>query len=211
MSFVWSQPIEEGSAGLLGYRIYRSVGEGAPNLLATVEGLGYVDHTALPGLTYRYWVAAYNAIGEGEMTGPVSISRELDPINDPMMPQDMTARLVMGQVELAWEVPADLPLSYNIYRGTGPGDLVLIATVDGNVRTFIDLEGREGYYYTVTAVFEYGEGPSVPAQKVEAAGYETDLPGAGGSMLTNPLFWVVLVGLFAIAFVAVRLGARRRK
>jgi hypothetical protein len=165
----------------------------------------------LPGRTYRYWVAAYNAMGEGELCEPVSNSRELDPIDDPMMPQDLTARMVMGQVELAWEVPVDLPLSYKIYRGTGPGDLVLIATVDGDVRTFIDLEGGEGNYYSVTAVFDEGEGPSTPVQKVEGAGYETDLPGTEGSLLTNPLFWVALVGLFAVAFIAIRLGTRRRQ
>jgi fibronectin type 3 domain-containing protein len=209
MTLTWSQPLTEGVAGLSGYRVYRSLNEDGPKLVATVDGSEYVDHTTLPGRTYRYWVAAYNAIGEGEMSEPVSGSRELDPVDDPMMPQDLTARVVLGEVELSWEVPADLPLSYRIYRGTGPGDLVLIATVDGNVRTFIDLEGGEGNYYSVTAVFEDGEGPSTPAQKVEGAGYETDLPGTEGSLLTNPLFWVALVGLFAVAFVAIRLGKRK--
>jgi fibronectin type 3 domain-containing protein len=210
MTLIWSPPLAEDRADLLGYRVYRSLGEDDPKLLATVDGSSYVDQTTLPGRTYHYWVVAYNAIGEGEMSEPVSDSRELDPVDDPMMPQDLTVRMALGQVELSWEVPADLPLSYRIYRGTDSGDLVLIATVDGNVRTFIDMEGVEGNYYSVTAVFDDGEGPSTLTQKAEGAGYETDLPGTGGSLLTNPLFWVALVGLFAVAFVAIRLGTRKK-
>jgi hypothetical protein len=203
--------MDVGSAGLLGYRLYRSAENGSQRLLATLDGLSYVDDATLPDRTYHYWVSAYNAIGESGMTGPASISRTRLALDDPMMPQAMTVRMVLGQVEIAWEMPAGMPVQYRVYRGSGPEDMVLIATLDGDVQSYIDQDGWDGAYYSVTAVFEDGAGPGSPAIKADGASYETDLPGTGGSILSNPLFWVGLVGLFVIAFVVVRMATRRGK
>jgi hypothetical protein len=207
----WSMPTEMGSAGLLGYRLYRSADDGSPRLLATLDELSFLDTATLPDRAYQYWVSAYNAIGESGMTGPVTISRTRLALDDPMMPQGLTVRMVLGQVELSWEVPADIPLQYYVYRGSSAEDMVLIATLNGDVHSFEDQDGWEGAYYSVSAVFEDGVGPGTPATMVEGASYESDLPGTGGSMLSSPWFWVALVGLFAIAFVVVRMVTRRGK
>jgi len=211
MTISWSMPTEKGSAGLLGYRLYRSADDGSPRLLATLDELSYLDAATLPDHSYQYWVSAYNAIGESGMAGPVTISRARLALDDPMMPQGLTVSMVLGQVELSWEVPADIPLQYYVYRGSSAEDMVLIATLEGDVHSFEDQDGWEGAFYSVGAVFEDGVGPGTPATMAEGASYESDLPGTGGSMLSSPWFWVALVGLFAIAFVVVRMATRRGK
>ena len=75
----------------------------------------------------------------------------------------MVARGGDGYVVLTWEAPADdggSPIvGYKIYRGTSPGDEVLLTTV-GNVLTYNDTGVTNGqrYYYRVSALNVVGEG-----------------------------------------------------
>ena len=84
----------------------------------------------------------------------------------PSAPQNLTANLVSGNIELNWSAPND-PLcvgtitNYNIYRRTDEEPIELVGTV-GSVLTFTDTEvsGSDIFYYTVRVVNGVGESPS---------------------------------------------------
>ena len=52
------------------YRLYRGETAETATLLATVDGLSYLDTKAMPGATYRYWLEAVNAAGASERSDP---------------------------------------------------------------------------------------------------------------------------------------------
>ncbi|MCK4312667.1 MAG: hypothetical protein KAW88_08035, partial [Candidatus Cloacimonetes bacterium] len=70
-----------------------------------------------------------------------------------------------GEIELNWEQPSTLPLSYNIYRRNNPSDPYELLT-NTNEIFYLDTGLSSGiYYYVVTAVYTEGESSfSNPAQ-----------------------------------------------
>lgn len=65
----WAAPSEQGGSAITGYRVYRSTGAGAPELIATVPAsvTSYSDLGVVEGGEYSYWVAAENSEGVGAM------------------------------------------------------------------------------------------------------------------------------------------------
>ena len=65
----WTPPADGGTS-IVGYRIYRGTANGAATFLTTVDATArsYLDTSSRPGTSYRWWVAAVNAVGEGPMS-----------------------------------------------------------------------------------------------------------------------------------------------
>jgi hypothetical protein len=87
----------------------------------------------------------------------------------PDAPQDVEASPGEGQVELEWSPPLSdggMPiLAYQVYRGTRPGALEPVATLDPGALRFMDttVANHVTYHYAVAAINEMGEGPWSPA------------------------------------------------
>ncbi len=85
----------------------------------------------------------------------------------PSAPLGLSTAAGEGRVDLSWSVPADDGganlTGYNVYRGTAPGALALLAFV-GPVLNFTDAEVRNGvtYLYQVTALNGFREGARSP-------------------------------------------------
>jgi len=157
----WEVPLDDGGLPITGYKIYRGTSLGNETLLATVrnETTYYHDTGLTNGQRYYYRVSAVNGIGEGEL----SIEVNATPQTIPSAPRNLVARAGNRYVVLTWEAPADdggSPITeYKIYRGTSPGNEVLLTMV-GNVLTYNDTGVTNGqrYYYRVSAVNGIGEG-----------------------------------------------------
>jgi fibronectin type 3 domain-containing protein len=114
------------------------------------------------GTTYSYKVASENEIGWGPNSSAVLVA--LPPVPPPGKPSDLHVSVDEGQVTLTWSHPSQSGAAaitgYKVYRGTTPGLLTLVATVDGT--TFVDTDVKENprYYYQVSAVSSAGEGPA---------------------------------------------------
>ena len=158
-SLAWSAPADNGAA-VTGYHVYR---DGV--LLAAVGPEGaYEDATVVNGATYGYAVSALNVMGEGPLSGVVSLT----PLAPPSAPRDVQARHVeeptSGNVLVTWSAPATdggrPVVGYKVYRGTVPGSETLVATL-GDVLSFKDKGLQRGvvYHYKVTAVNAVGESP----------------------------------------------------
>lgn len=83
VTLTWAPPAaDDGGAPLLGYRIYRTLVDGAdepsedPELVADLDPdtLELVDADLSPGATYAYHVVAFNAAGETELGDPLQVS-----------------------------------------------------------------------------------------------------------------------------------------
>jgi fibronectin type 3 domain-containing protein len=106
----------------------------------------------------------------------------------PGAPELTSATRLNGRISLNWFAPgADgyAPISsYNVYRGTAPGELSLLATVAATASSYSDTAVANGttYYYRVAAVNVVGEGP----QSAERSATAASVPGAPTLVSATP-------------------------
>jgi hypothetical protein len=68
----WEAPSEDGGDEVREYRIYRTTGDGQPQLIKDCwTGTEYTDTDVMPDTQYEYTVAAVNGAGEGALSTPV--------------------------------------------------------------------------------------------------------------------------------------------
>jgi len=162
----WTVPANGGSP-VIGYRLYRTPGTGTRVLLASLTDTTYVDLGVLAGVNYTYMVTALNAFGEGAPSNTVLLStdQQASPsIDFPSEPYLSSATGGNSSVSLVWTAPIDpgdgLIVSYNVYRGTNPLIVYLLASVPAGTTAYVDSTAVYGttYYYCVSALNLWGEG-----------------------------------------------------
>jgi fibronectin type 3 domain-containing protein len=157
----WNVPTSDGGAPITNYRIYRGTSPGSETFYdITGNVTTFMDMGVTPGVTYYYRVSAVNIVGEG----PLSNEAFATPPAVPSEPLNLTAIAGNGYIVLSWDEPASdngYPITdYRIYKGTVSGGETFYVTI-GNVTTYNDTSVIAGitYYYKVSAVNSYGEGP----------------------------------------------------
>ena len=167
----WTVSADDGGAPVTGYRVYRKIGAGTENFLASTDAATtiYVDFGLTNGTSYTYRVTATNGAGEGAFSNPVTVV-PTGAATAPGAPQNLVAVKAKGNtiaVELSWSAPASdggSPIStYFVYR-LGPGDTAFTFignTAYGTATSFIDaaVARRTTYTYYVTAWNAYGPSP----------------------------------------------------
>ena len=171
----WQVPSSNGNATILGYYLYKSSGSGYVKL-ATVTGLEYSDSSIVLGTTYSYYVTAYNAVGEGQASSPVSMQF----VSLPSPPSGLTASVTNGEIVLTWSAPSNtggLPIqNYILVRNSAVGEERTQLAAD--IVRFEDSSVVEGqtYQYTLYSINAMGQSASgasatikVPYQMSEPA------------------------------------------
>lgn len=131
-----------------GYIIYRAENGGEAIELADIRGFAensFIDATAKSGAEYKYFIKAYNAFGEGEMS-PESVIIYLE------QPTLTKASSAYGGIELIWN-KSEGAEGYTVYRKNGETDQV-VAKFEGDKNTlFLDekVKNNKQYQYTVIA------------------------------------------------------------
>ena len=131
-----------------GYKIYRCENGGEPIEIADVRGFAensFIDTTVKSGTEYKYFIKAYNAFGEGEL----SIESNVIYLEQPTLTK---AGSVYGGIELIWN-KSEGAEGYTVYRKEGNSD-VIIAFFEGDETTlFLDenVQENQKYEYTVIA------------------------------------------------------------
>ncbi len=131
-----------------GYKIYRCENGGEPVEIADVRGFAensFIDTTVKSGTEYKYFIKAYNAFGEGEL----SLESSVIYLEQPTITK---ADSVYGGVELSWNKSEDAE-GYTVYRKNGSADEV-VAEFPGDENTlFLDenVQNNKKYQYTVIA------------------------------------------------------------
>lgn len=154
----WTAPADDGGSAIIDYKVYRDGGSGYVYIGHTgSSSLTYLDATAAPGIGYLYRVTAVTLKGEGVSSTEATITLPLMPPQAPVI--DSAVQEDDG-VLLAWHVPesSTVPDQFLVYRGAAPDGLLLIAVVEGNLETYLDISGTAGMYYALRSINQYGVG-----------------------------------------------------
>lgn len=173
------------SEGATGYRVHRDDGSGYVFLAATASP-GYVDGSAVNGVTYGYRVSAFNDGGEsGNSSAAIAT-----PGRVPGAVGNFTLKALSASMVLSWTAPDDdggsAVLGYRVHRNLN-GTTVLLATVASP--GFADHSAVAGmpHTYWVVAVNAWGTG-------TESSRLNATLPYADVQGLPAPAYLLASVG-----------------
>lgn len=134
------------------------VSRGGVTLAQITSGTQYVDSTALPGTTYSYRVAAYDASGNTSgLSATASATTPVPPTADtqaPSTPGNMQAKAISeGQVNLGWGQSTDnvAVAAYDIYRASAGRQPERIAIVTSTTYGDTNVSPSTHYSYYVVA------------------------------------------------------------
>jgi titin len=202
----WSAPISDGYSPIIGYHIFSGVSAGDLRLEATVSETRYQDVDVEAGVTYYYKVTAYNAAGDGNATGVVSVT--IPAVIDP--PIGLVATGSEGRITLVWNQPAGANvLTYSIFRGNDSGEAVYVTNYPGTRWVDNNVTAGQSYYYRVSATTTKG----VSQMSEEAVA----TPKAAQSLSEESLFdqmWfriAVIMGILVVGFFSFILFVKKGK
>ena len=177
ISLSWQEPIDNGGAPILEYRIYRrlsgsSYNFNSPLASTSPSSLSYNDTNVIPGTTYCYVVKAKNNYGESEQSNEVCKKAGTKPAQWAIWVLNYGKDWVQLQFNCI-NAPEDsyctggYPITkIKIYRGTSPTTLFLyqeLLNPASQNYSFTDTGLSTGvtYYYAITVVNEINlEGPT---------------------------------------------------
>ncbi|MFW9780269.1 MAG: fibronectin type III domain-containing protein [Candidatus Heimdallarchaeota archaeon] len=166
VTLTWSLPSDDGGSPIIEYVVYRGTSPSGPfSNVGNSTTLGYIDSTAVNGITYWYNVTAINAEGEG----PSSFQQSATPATVPTAPLNPQVIPGNSQISVSWEAPADdggsTIIRYRVYRRITSGSFLNIQNVTGTT-SYLDSSVTNGikYFYVIVAV--NGEGESVASGEV---------------------------------------------
>lgn len=130
------------------YLVFRAPGDTAPTTpLATDAGSPYLDTSAVPGLTYYYWVRARNSCATSALSLPNTGWRALSP-------PAVSASIAPGApaIVVTW-TPTLGASHYQVYRATSSAGVKSAVTPWQSAIGFVDTSASPGryYYYWVRA------------------------------------------------------------
>jgi hypothetical protein len=203
----WTAPILNASQPeVVSYRVLVT-SSGLQERDVVVQGTQYLDAGLEHGREYHYEVFARNSAGEG--AGQI-VSVITSPPESIFVPQAPQLHVSTGAaIELSWEPPernASTPpiTSYRVYRGVSADTLLLLGDV-GNVSNFTDPSAQSGvgYWYSISAVNEAGEGAHSAAMPADIL--SAPKPADQGTVLLVGVIFIPAVAIVIFAIV------RRRK
>lgn len=159
----WEVPESNGGSPIIDYKIYRGKDIENISFYTSARNIetSYIDSQVENNVTYYYYIAAVNSIGEGNKTNTLSAKPEKE-IIPPSNPQNLTAEYDgEDSVILRWDPPSgDISVTdYHIYRGETSDKKVNIDNVSGRTFRYIDknLDRNVTYYYQISAMNSAGE------------------------------------------------------
>ncbi len=162
ISLSWEAPIDQGSAPISGYRVYRSDNSNdAFRLVGETDAatLTFTDTNVNIGVTYYYIVSAFNLYGESAFSNEITILLAFRSVP----PRNLSVTMQNGAVILSWLPPIDdggAPITeYRLYRSTTSGTSYVFigSTTSTSYTDTSELNTGVTYYYVVTAVNAMGE------------------------------------------------------
>ncbi len=204
----WDQPIFFGGRVIEGFKIFRGTERETLTVVATVVGMQtfYNDTNLKNGNTYYYRISAFNVELEGNSTEIVEIMPKGPPLDTKNTVGVLDTK--NGTIVITWTGPTSNGgseiSSYRIYRGLQRDNLTFIMELDPGV-DFVD-EGVKpgvGYYYSITAVNEKGEGPRSLVIFVQIPAEESSSDPGGNAVIWILLALVVIIIMVIIVIIAV--------
>jgi fibronectin type 3 domain-containing protein len=179
----WEPPNDDGGMPVQKYRIYE-VKNGMPGLLEETTDLFWNVSEVKNGEPSIFAVSAINAIGEGELTPPITAIPGLVP-DAPVL----TLNGGNGIIELSWAVKYNggLPVTrYDVFKSDKSASKVefLFNTTETGYTDLTVMNG-DTYYYAVSAANLKGEGARSPVKSATPVG-DGRIPGLPVNLTGNP-------------------------
>ncbi len=180
-----------GTAGVTGYKIYRSSDNNnyiqitAVSGGASYTGISYIDTGLTANTTYYYKVSAYSNAGESDKCGSISVKTlsEIDPTGLTL------GTVTSSSISISWDsVPG--AAGYNIFRSTDGSNYFKAGNVTGTDYTDTGLEAGTVYYYEVTSYDSGGEsGKSAPVSGITIAGAPAGVSAGSATVNSLTITW----------------------
>ena len=172
IKLTWETPGFTGGLSLDEYRLYRSVGDGEAEMIATVHAFltEIVDTEVVDRTIYTYTLVSSNGYGESRSNPSVTLRTT----GVPTPPLDLDHTYGEQFIDLTWEEPEDdydLPVArYYVYRWmvSGTGTPELVGVVSAPDLAFLDSTVEVGVLYRYHIIAENSKGPSEPSGTVDA-------------------------------------------
>ena len=129
----------DASSNESGFKIERSTDGVTFTQIGTVtaEVIAYADTTVVAGVTYRYRVRAFNAVGDS------SYSNTAEAATVPVAPTSLTLTVASAsRVDVAWTDGSSNESGFKIERSRNGGAFTQVATVAANITTYADTHSR---------------------------------------------------------------------
>jgi hypothetical protein len=156
----WKPPETTGGLKIVEYNIYRGENELELKLFHILKANSYNDTSVLNGQLYYYSISAVNGNGEGVTSELITAK----PFGIPRNIANFTGIRGDGNVGLQWSPPNNYEsetslIWYNVFKGPSPENIFLFLTIMGNNYNDTAVINGRTYYYAISAVNQYGEGP----------------------------------------------------
>jgi hypothetical protein len=166
-SLLWSAPPANHAGGITDYVIQQST-DGGSTWTTITDGASADTSLTVTGLTngssYRYRVAAVNAVGVGPYS---SATAAVIPRTTPNAPTSLTGVAGNAQVELSWSAPvvtggaAITDYQIEVSVSSGPYSVITRSASTATTYTATGLTNGSSYRYRVAAVNSEGPGATV--------------------------------------------------
>jgi fibronectin type 3 domain-containing protein len=162
----------------------------------------YTDDGLIPETTYYYKVSAINGYGESPLSSPVSVTTSSQ---KPAAPTGVsTSNVTSASIRINWSSVSGVTSPYyNIYRSdNADGDYTLRGSSPYSYFTYYTDDGLAAettYYYKVSAVNAYGEGPL--SSSVSAKTLALPKPAAPAGLSTSVVFYEITISWTYVLYV----------
>ena len=120
----WSPPNDTGGLQITNYTVYRGLAAGSLSVLTTLgNSFGYNDTGVTNGVVYYYAVSATNALGEGNLSGPINMTAGSVPGTCGGLMLDAGFKYVGVSWSPPFETGGFAISGYSLYRGTDAAEI----------------------------------------------------------------------------------------
>ncbi|MDG6226235.1 MAG: fibronectin type III domain-containing protein, partial [Candidatus Thermoplasmatota archaeon] len=178
VNLTWIAPEDDGGLVLQGFRLYKFSGSSQTPEVFTIEPYikTYSDEAVTNGFNYRYYLTAFNAIGESLP----SIEVNATPRTRPGMVEDVIISTGPEFVSLRWSAPewdgGSPILNYTIFRAVQSGTFARYVTLPPLPRIFNDTGLENGLRYRYKLIALNSEGSGDPTDEVSAVPLDRPSP-----------------------------------
>ncbi|MDG6224784.1 MAG: fibronectin type III domain-containing protein [Candidatus Thermoplasmatota archaeon] len=170
VNLTWIAPEDDGGLVLQGFYLYKFTGSSQTPEVSTIEPYikTYSDESVTNGINYRYFLTAFNTMGES----PPSIEVNATPRTRPGMVEDVVISTGPEFISLRWSAPewdgGSPILNYTIFRAVQSGSFARYVTLPAMPRIFNDTGLENGLRYRYKLIALNSEGSGDPTDEVSA-------------------------------------------